>query len=143
MRWNKNTTKKKWSLAVGICGILLLLSAVLTKDSMPDKVAGIMVGLGSASFVLGVVHFLIGLYEEQHPEQHKLNEIEAKDERNGVIRCRSQAAAGTVLQWALIGAAWVCILADGPLWFTLSAVGAFGGKVLLEFALAQYYGRRM
>lgn len=39
--------------------------------------------------------------------------------------------------------AWVNILCDGELWITLSAVGIFVGKVVLEAALTGYYGSRM
>lgn len=141
--WMKRIPKKRWALALGICGILTLLTAVLAKTSLPDKAAGIMAGLGSMCFALGMVHFLIGRFEERHPEQHRLNEIEAKDERNTAIRCRARAGAGTFLQWTVMGIVWISILADGPMWVILALVGAFGAKALLEFALAQYYSRRM
>lgn len=135
--------KTKWALALGICGMLILLCAILAKGSLPDKVTGILCGLGSVAFALGMVHFLMGRFEERNPEQARLNEIEAKDERNEAICRRAKATAGTALQWALMGAAWISILADAPLWTTLAAVGLFGAKELLEFALMEYYRRRM
>lgn len=141
--WMKRIPKKRWAPALGICGILILLTALLAKGSLPDKAAGIMVGLGSMCFALGMVHFLISRFEERHPEQHRLNEIEAKDERNGAIRRRAQAGAGTALQWAVMGIAWIAILTDGPMWVILALAGAFGAKALLEYALTQYYSRRM
>lgn len=139
----KGISKKKWTLALGICGMLILLSVFVLRNCLPDKAAGILVGLGAMSFALGMVHFLISRFEERYPEQRKLSEIEEKDERNVTIRCRAQAKAGTALQWAVMGIAWISILADSPLWIILALVGVFGGKALLEFALTQYYSRRM
>ena len=63
--------------------------------------------------------------------------------RHGGDAALSQAAAGQALQWAVIALAWVNILCDGELWITLSAVGIFVGKVVLEAALTGYYGSRM
>ncbi len=136
-------SKTKWALAMGICGMLILLSAFALKDILPNKVDGILFGLGSMLAALGCVRFLLGRFEERNPGQARLNEIEEKDERNAAIRCRAQAGAGTALQWAIMGIAWVSILTDGPLWVTLAMVGAFGAKALLEFVLAEYYRRRM
>ena len=136
-------SKTKWALAMGICGILILLTAFALKGILPNKAGGILFGLGSMLAALGCVRFLLGRFEERNPGQARMNEIEAKDERNEAIRCRAQAGAGTVLQWAVMGIAWISILTDGPLWVTLAAVGAFGAKALLEFALAEYYRRRM
>ena len=48
-----------------------------------------------------------------------------------------------VLQWLTMAAAWLCILMDGPLWFTLAAVGVFTGKTVLELGLMAYHQQRM
>ena len=136
-------SKTKWALAMGICGILILLTAFALKGILPNKADGILFGLGSMLAALGCVRFLLGRFEERNPGQARMTEIEAKDERNEAIRCRAQAGAGTALQWAVMGIALISILTDGPLWVTLAMVGAFGAKALLEFALAEYYRRRM
>ena len=87
--------------------------------------------------------FTFGRWEESKPEIMKQNEIEAKDERNPAIRYRAQALSGMILQWVVLIAAWVCILADGPIWVTLTAVGTFLAKNVLELVLIGYYQRKM
>lgn len=130
-------------LMLGLCGLLLLAGALLLRERLSPPVWGILCGLGSGAFGLGAARFAFCRYQETHPRQLRQEEIEAGDERNAAIRCRAQAMSGLVLQWAVIAAAWVSILADGPLWLTLAAVGIFLGKTFLELALMGYYQRRM
>ena len=47
------------------------------------------------------------------------------------------------MQWLLIAVAWICIIINGPLWITLTAVGIFLAKSCLEFILIEYYQRKM
>lgn len=136
-------TKTKGYLALAAGGILALLIAVVCGGELSRKVQGILLGLGSMGASVGVARFLCGRFEERHPDQRRKAEIENRDERNRDIRIRSRAAAGQALQWAVMALAWVNILCDGALWITLSAVGIFCGKVVLEVILTGYYGRQM
>lgn len=135
--------KTKGYLALAAGGILVLLTAIVCGGELSGKLQGILLGLGSMGTAVGFVRFFCGRFEERHPDQRRKAEIENCDERNRDIRSRSQAAAGQALQWAVIALAWVNILCDGELWITLSAVGIFVGKVVLEAALTGYYGSRM
>lgn len=136
-------TKTKGYLALGVGGILALLAAIACGGDLSRKVQGILLGLGSMGAAVGFARFFCGRFEEKHPEQRRKAEIEDRDERNLDIRFRSRAAAGQALQWAVMALAWVNILCDGALWITLSAVGIFCGKVVLEAVLTGYYGSRM
>lgn len=135
--------KTKGYLALAGGGILLLLIVIVCGGDLSRKVQGILLGLGSMGTAVGSARFFCGRFEEKHPEQRRKAEIEDRDERNLDIRFRSRAAAGQALQWAVMALAWVNILCDGALWITLSAVGIFAGKVVLEAALTGYYGSRM
>ena len=130
-------------LGLGLCGLLLLAGTLLLREGLSPLTEGLLCGLGSGAFGLGTARFALCRYQETHPRQLRQDEIDAMDERNAVIRCRAQAMSGLVLQWVVIAAAWVSILADGPLWLTLTAVGIFLGKTFLELALMGYYQRRM
>lgn len=126
-----------------LCGILAIITAILWKESLSNKVAGVLFGLGTMSAALGIVRFCICRFEEKYPSQKRKNEIEYHDERNLGIRLRAQASAGQALQWAVIGIAWIAVFLDGPLWVTLAATGVFCGKVVLEMLLTAYYNNRM
>ncbi|MCI8829226.1 MAG: hypothetical protein HFE98_10395 [Ruminiclostridium sp.] len=135
--------KTKLYLALGLCGVLVLALTLPLKGCLSQPVDGILIGLGSAMVGLGVGRFALGRFEETHPRALHQAEIEAKDERNQAIRFRAQAQSGVVLQWLTMAAAWLCILMDGPLWFTLAAVGVFTGKTVLELGLMAYHQQRM
>lgn len=137
-------SKTKLYFMLALIGVIVLALTFLFKNSLLDRrAAGMLCGLGSAMFALGLTKFTFSRSEEKNPKQMKQNEIEAKDERNIAIRYRAQALAGFALQWIAMGIAWISIMLDGPLWVTLSAVGAFCGKTILEFVLMGYYQRRM
>lgn len=135
--------KTKVYLIYAIAGMIVMLVSMLLGDNIPKIWQGVLTGLGGGAFGMGAALFTFGRWEESKPEIMKQNEIEAKDERNLAIRYRAQALSGMILQWVVLIAAWVCILADGPIWVTLTAVGTFLAKNVLELVLIGYYQRKM
>lgn len=69
--------------------------------------------------------------------------IEAKDERNIVIRNKAGALSGEVLQWLVLAGAWVAIAMDAPLWVSLAATGLFLVKSIVELVLILRYQKEM
>lgn len=109
--------KTKAYLALSVLG--LLLAALVTfwpADSLTRAQTGLAVGIGTWMFGFGIAKFLVGYWEEKRPEALRANEIEAKDERNRMIRERAGAVSGSVLQWAVLAVAWVAILLEAPVW---------------------------
>ena len=96
---------------------------------------GIVFGLG--------VGGLWGRYLIQSDPELRQREKERNDERNTAIRRRAKAVSGEVLQWTVLGAAWLSIALEAPLWVTLAAVGVFVGKSLLEWCLMVRYQGQM
>ena len=136
-------TKTKVYLIYAIAGMIVMSVSMLLGDNIPKIWQGVLTGLGGGAFGMGAALFTFGRWEESKPEIMKQNEIEAMDERNLAIRYRAQALSGIVLQWIVIAAAWACILVDGPIWVTLTAVGIFIAKIGLELILTEYYQRKM
>lgn len=136
-------TKTKVYLICAIAGIIVMGISLLVGDNISKMCRAVLTGLGSGAFGMGAALFAFGRWEESQPKMMKQNEIEAKDERNLAIRYRAQAMSGLVMQWLLIAVAWICIIINGPLWITLTAVGIFLAKSCLEFILIEYYQRKM
>jgi len=133
---------KLWLIAVA-AGLLVLICDIVFKDMLTKTAEGVLSGIGSGLMGIGMAKFAIGRIEEKNPKQMKQNEIEAKDERNVMIRHKAQALSGLVLQWCVLAVAWVCIITDGSLWITLTALGVFLGKIFLETGLMAYYRHKM
>lgn len=108
-----------------------------------NAVGGMLMGVGSGLFAMGLANLLRLHRAEKNPRQMKQEEIEANDERNVAIRRRAQAVAGEVLQWSVMAAAWISIGFGAPLWVTLTAVGVFIAKSVLELCLMVRYQREM
>lgn len=130
-----------------ILGLALLAAALtlmfLLRDRLPDAAGGAMIGVSSGLAAMGFSNLLLLRQAERDPRLARQTEIEEKDERNTAIRRRAKAVSGEVLQWAVMAAAWLTIALGAPLWVTLTAVGAFAGKSVLEWCLIARYQQQM
>lgn len=125
---------------------LLVLSLVLTAlpgDRLPNTAGGAMIGVSSGLAAMGLANLLMLRQAERDPRLAKQTEIEETDERNTAIRRRAKAVSGEALQWTVLGAAWLSIALEAPLWVTLAAVGVFVGKSALEWCLMVRYQGQM
>ena len=138
MRWNKGLFTGMMLFGAGLAALSLLLG-----DRVENAVGGMLMGVGSGLFAMGLANLLRLHRAEKNPRQMKQEEIEANDERNVAIRRRAQAVAGEVLQWSVMAAAWISIGFGAPLWVTLTAVGVFIAKSVLELCLMVRYQREM
>ena len=128
-------------LIAGLC--LVGAALVLQKHGVPDKIGGMLMGLGSGMFTASAATLLTLRQERKNPAAARQNEISLKDERNIAMRNRAKALAGDVLQWAVLAAAWVSIGRGASLWIVLLAVGVFVAKSLLELYLLLQYQKTM
>ena len=109
-------------LGLGLLAAALALTALLG-NALPDTAGGAMVGVSSGLAAMGLANLLMLRQAEKDPRLARQTEIEEKDERNTAIRRRAKAVSGEVLQWTVLGAAWLSIALGAPLWVTLTAVG--------------------
>ena len=105
--------------------LVLLAAALLLRGRLPGSWSGVLIGLGAGIFGASLSGLLMRRWESRNPEFAKQNEIAARDERTTAIRSLAKARAGDVVQWCVMGIAWLSILAGAPLWLTLAAVGVF------------------
>lgn len=73
----------------------------------------------------------------------KQSEIDYKDERNEMIRNKAKAKCYDIIQWTIMIVAWITIFADFPLWITLTLVGVFILKSILDLYLMNKYNNEM
>ena len=105
--------------------LVLLAAALLLRGRLPGSWSGVLIGLGAGIFGASLSGLLMRRWESRNPEFAKQNEIDSRDERTTAIRSLAKARAGDVVQWCVMGIAWLSILAEAPLWLTLAAVGVF------------------
>ncbi|MBQ8821349.1 MAG: hypothetical protein IJZ82_01785 [Lachnospiraceae bacterium] len=121
-----------------IIGIMLLICSFFVRGEELKTVSGVMIGVGSAILGTSIAKLWMKNFEEKNPDIMKDNEIEFKDERNTLIRYRAKAQAGDIIQWFIIGIAYLLIIIDAPLWVILVTVGIF----LLYNILGVYFMSR-
>ena len=140
----KARTKTKWYLALAIGGLLLAVIAKLALHTLwNDAQTGAVIGVGAGLFGFGLSKWCFSRWEEKDPTFMRQNAIEAKDERNQLIRCKAQSLSGEILHWLLMAGAWLAIFLDAPLWVTLAFVGVFLLKTVLDLVLMAYYQRKL
>lgn len=136
--------KKALYMLLMAAGAVLLLGALAAwRLSAPDKVGGMLTGVGSGLLAMGFANWTMLRQAERDPAQMRRDEIAANDERTVAIRRRAQAVSGEALQWGVMAAAWLSIGLGAPLWTTLAAVGVFLAKSVLELCLMVRYQREM
>ncbi len=137
--------KKKplFYLMIGIFGAALMVSAIALDGRVSDAVDGTLMGIGAGLTGLGISRWHFSRWRKKEPARWKQYEIEAGDERNAAIQLKAKAAAGEVLQWIVMAAAWAAIFLDAPLWVILAAVGIFLFKAILEMCLMARYQKEM
>ena len=124
-------------------GLVLPAAALLLRDRLPGSWSGVFIGVGAGIFGAALSGLLTLRWERRDPALARQNEIAARDERTAAIRSRAKARAGDILQWCVMGLAWLSILADAPLWLTLAAVGAFLLYSILSLAFMIRLEREM
>lgn len=119
------TKNKSLYMVTLVIGIILLLGSFLVRAEELKTISGVMIGVGAGLFGSGLVKLWMMNFEKKNPDLMKDSEIEFKDERNTLIRYRAKAAAGDIIQWFIMGIAYVLIIIDAPLWVILVTVGIF------------------
>lgn len=127
--------KKSFYVMTLMIGIALFCSSFLLIGEELKTISGVLIGIGAGLFGMSIANLWMKGFEEKNPEIMKDNEIEFKDERNTMIRNRAKAKAGDIIQWFIMGIAYLLIAIDAPLWMILITVGGF---VLYNF-ISLYY----
>lgn len=129
------TKNKSVYIVTLVIGIALLLGSFFVHGEELKTISGMMIGVGSALLGTSIAKLWMKSFEEKNPDIMKDNEIEFKDERNTMIRYRAKFQAGDIIQWFIIGIAYLLIIIDAPLWVIVVTVGIF----LLYNILGMYY----
>ena len=127
--------KKSYYMVTLIIGILLFSSSFLLRGEDLKTISGALIGIGAGLFGMSIANLWTKRFGEKNPDIMRDNEIEFKDERSTMICYRAKAKAGDIIQWFIMGMAYVLIVVDACLWLILIAVGGY----LLYNMISLYY----
>lgn len=127
-----------------ILGVALMLISIFFLSNESAKVLqGTCLGLGAGLLCFSASNMVLQNWYKKHPKEMKQAEVDFNDERNRLIRNRAKAKCADILQWLVMGVAWITILANFPLWVTLLLVGVFLLKTILELYFTMKYEKEM
>ena len=135
--------KKSVYIVTLIIGVVLISLSFLFHSQEVKTISGVLIGIGSALLGTGIAKLWMKNYEEKNPDIVKENEIEFKDERNTLIRYRAKAQAADIIQWFIMGIAYLLIIIDAPLWVILITVGGFLLYNILSLYFMSKYQKEM
>lgn len=116
-------------LGIGLFGTSFLF---WTED---NNISAVLIGIGLSLIGSSLFNLYTKRYQQKHPEIKKQMEVDFNDERNKIIRDRAKAKSGDIIQWFIIGLAFVMLLFDYPLWLYFITVGIF----LLYHLISVYF----
>jgi|LGVE01.1.fsa_nt_gb hypothetical protein len=128
--------------------VTLILAIALTVVTYYFKVelksfSGLLVAISAGLFGISIANIFMIHLEQKEPKFMKKGEIEFKDERNTIIRNRAKAKAADIIQWFIMGIAYLTIIINAPLWVTLATVCVFLLYNILSVYLMNKYQKEM
>ena len=125
--------KKTLNIILLLFGIsLFLLGLIFLRGETVKSLSGVCIGIGAGLFGMSISNICLINFNKKHPDESKQSNIESADERNTMIRNKAKAKAIDIIQWFIMGIAYISILINSPLWVTMIIVGVFLLKHLLE-----------
>lgn len=136
--------KKVINIIQLILGISLsIFGGIFLKGEAVKNISGICIGIGAGLFGMSISNLWLINFNKKHPEELKQSQIEFSDERNTMIRNKAKAKAADIIQWFIIGIAYITIMINTPLWVTLTIVGVFLLKYILELYFMNKYQKEL
>ena len=136
--------KKVINIIQLIFGIsLAIFGGVFLKGEVVKSISGICIGIGAGLFGMSISNLWLINFNKNHPDELKQSEIEFSDERNTMIRNKAKAKSADIIQWFIIGIAYITIMINAPLWVTLTIVGVFLLKYVLELYFMNKYQKEL
>ena len=136
--------KKVINIGFLIFGIaLFIFGGVLLKGDEVKSINGICIGIGASLFGMSISNLCMINFNKKHPDELKQSEIEFSDERNTMIRNKAKAKVADIIQWFIMGIAYITILISASLWVTLTVVGVFLLKYVLELYFMNKYQKEL
>lgn len=136
--------KKLKDVCLLLLGIsLFIIGGFFVKGNNLKSISGVLIGIGSGLFGMSISNLWLINFNKKHPEELKQSEIEFKDERNTMIRNKAKAKVSDIIQWLIMGIAYITIIINAPLWVTLTVVGVFLSKNILELYYMNKYQKTL
>lgn len=133
----------KGYLPIGMGIILLTLGLFVFKSEATKSVGGVCFGLGAGLLGMSLSNLVNLSYLEHHPEVQKQSKIESADERNIMINHMAKSKTLDIIQWFIIGIAYVTILMKASIWLTVISVAVFALKYILEVVFMIKYQKSL
>ena len=128
--------KRKMSYAGMLMGLLTTLVGVYLMIKNPLFIyAGFILGIGAALFGISFANIFENWYAKKNPELAKEKNIAMNDERNKLIKYKTESQIYTIDTYALVIIMIASVGLGAPSWFILLLAGIMVSNVILYVLL--------
>ncbi|QYE99793.1 hypothetical protein [Paraclostridium sordellii] len=140
---------KKLNIIVTFIGVLIFIGSMFfmgseyLKNEIFRNIVCLCFILGLCILIMGILNLFMIKYYKKNPQKLEQVEIEYLDERNTEIRYRAKAKSGDISGWITITVAYISIIMNAPIWLSLTIVGIFLLKFILEIYFMNKYNNEI
>ncbi len=128
--------KRKMSYAGMLMGLLTTLVGVYLMIKNPLFIyAGFILGIGAALFGISFANIFENWYAKKNPELAKEKNIAMNDERNKLIKYKTESQIYTIDTYALVIIMIASVGLGAPSWFILLLAGIMVSNIILYVLL--------
>lgn len=136
--------KKNWINFIFIfVGIVMVFYAFYLTKTIPMEQTGVMFGVGSGLFGVGLSGIISSIYNKCNPKAAMWKNIQVNDERNKFLHYKSNNTVLNINQVFLFTLAMITIITKLPLWLTLALVGINLIDSVLHVCFFNKYSKEM
>lgn len=128
-------SKSSASILLLVLGAGLLVAGFLVTAPALKTVSGLCIGIGAGLLGMSSAAIWSERYYQRNPDLKRESDITARDERTLLINEKSKARAYEILMRVMIVIPFLLILAEAPLWATLTTILVY----LSGFGVQMYY----
>lgn len=137
--------KKLLNCIIALTGILIFIFGfyLMNNDVNKGGLTGILVGIGSGLFGVGLANIFTLFYIQKNPEKAKWKEIQVNDERNKILKYKTGSTIYTINWYIICVLMVIASILEAPIWIRFSLVGIIVLDAILYIIIFNIYNKNI
>lgn len=133
--------KKLLNYIIALIGIFICIFGFCFDFN--KNLTGILLGLGSGSFGVGLANIFTLFYNQKNPEKAEWKKIQVNDERNKILKYKTGSTICTVNWYIICVLMVIASILEAPIWVIFSFIGILILDAVLYIIIFNIYNKRI